>query len=71
MIIHAFKEHDLVARINFYKWFLRSIHDGEVGPQLVFLSDEVWFSLCREANSQNNQYWSAENPRIDEKTGVR
>jgi hypothetical protein len=71
------KEHDPVARINFCYWFLQSIHDGEVDPQLVFFSDETWFSLCGEVNSQNNRFWSAENPRHihefplhDEKIGV-
>jgi hypothetical protein len=36
-IFHALKKPNLVARINFCKWFLRSIHDGEADPQLVFL----------------------------------
>jgi hypothetical protein len=53
-IVHALKEHDLVVNINFSDWFLRSINDGEVDPQLVFLFDEAWFSLRREVNSQNN-----------------
>jgi hypothetical protein len=62
MIFHALKEHDLVARIIFCYWFLWSIHDGEVDPQLVFFSNDAWFSLCREVNSQNNQ--NPENPRL-------
>jgi hypothetical protein len=64
MVVHALKEHDPVARINFCDWFLRSVHDGEADRQLVFFSDEAWFSLCGEVNSQNNWYWSAENPRF-------
>jgi hypothetical protein len=71
------KEHDVVVRINFCDWFLRSVHDREVDPQLVFYSVEAWFSLCGEVNSQNNQYWCAENPRFinelplhDERIGV-
>jgi hypothetical protein len=52
----------MVVRINFYNSFLRSVHDGEVDPQLVFFSTDIWFSLCGEVNYQNNQYWSAENP---------
>jgi hypothetical protein len=58
------KEHNPVVRINFCNWFHRSVHDGEVDPQLVFFSDEAWFSLCGEVISQNNQYWSAENTRL-------
>jgi hypothetical protein len=30
----------------------------------VFFSDEVWFSLLGEMNSQNNRYMSAENHRF-------
>jgi hypothetical protein len=52
--IDVLKEHDLAARINFCSWFLWSIHDGELHPQLMFFSDEAWFSLCGEVNSQNN-----------------
>jgi hypothetical protein len=77
MVVHALKEHDPVERTNFFNWFLRSVHDGEVDPQLVLFSDEVWFSLCGEMNSQNSWYWSAENlrcfhklPLHDEKIGV-
>jgi hypothetical protein len=61
----------------FSNWFLQSIYDGEVDTQLVFFSDEAWFSLFREVNSQNNQYWSEKNPRFihklplhDEKIGI-
>jgi hypothetical protein len=71
------KEHDPVARIHFCNWFHQSVHDGEVDPQLVFFSYKPWFSLCGEVNSQNNQFWSAENPGLihelplhGEKTGV-
>jgi hypothetical protein len=75
-VVHALKEHDPVARINFCISFLRSIHDGKVDPQLVFFPNEAWFSLHEEVNAQNNQYWSAQNPRLihelplhDEKIG--
>jgi hypothetical protein len=45
LIVHALKEHDPVARIHFCNWFLRSVYDGEVDPQLVFFLNEAWFSL--------------------------
>lgn len=48
---------------NFSDWFLWSV-------QLVLFTNEAWFSLCREMNSQNNQYWSTENPRLIHKLPV-
>jgi hypothetical protein len=54
MIVHALKEYGLVAKIHFYSWFLRSAHNGEAYPQLVFFCDEGWFSLHGEVNSQNS-----------------
>jgi hypothetical protein len=60
--VHALKEHDPVSRIHFCNWFLQSVHDGEVDPQLVLVSDEARFYLRGKVNSQNSRYWSAENP---------
>jgi hypothetical protein len=78
MVVHALKKHNLVVRIHFCNWFVLSIHDAEVAPQLVFLSNEAWISLCGEVNSQNNRYCSANNLRLihklsfhDEKIGER
>lgn len=50
MVVNVFKEHDTVARINFSNWFLLSVHDGEVDPQLLFFPVEAWFSFCGEVN---------------------
>jgi hypothetical protein len=50
--------------LNFCNWFLWSVYDGEGDPQLLFFPDEAWFSLHGKLNSQNNRYWSAENPRF-------
>jgi hypothetical protein len=70
------KEHDLIARILFFCGRL-SVYNGDVYPQLLFLSDEAWLSLCGEVKSQSSRCWSAENPGIvhelpfhDEKFGV-
>ena len=70
------KEHVLVARIHFCNQFLQSVHD-EADPNLEFFSYKAWFSLCGEVDSQNSQYWSAENPGLihellfqDEKIGI-
>jgi hypothetical protein len=44
-VVHALKEHDPLAKIllHFSNWFLHSVKDGEVYPELVFFSDESWF----------------------------
>jgi hypothetical protein len=47
---------------KFFNWFVRSIRDGGIDLQLVLFC-EASFSLCGEANSQNNAYWSTKNPR--------
>jgi hypothetical protein len=38
MVVHALKEHDPVTRRSLCNWFLRSVRDGEIDPQLVFFS---------------------------------
>jgi len=70
------KEHVLVARIHFCNEFLQSVRD-EAEPRAEFFSYKAWFSLCGQVNSQNSQYWSAENPGLiheplfhDEKIGI-
>lgn len=62
LVVHALKEHDLVARIHFCNWFHQSAHNGEVYPQLMFFYDEAWFSLHGEVNFKNSHWWSTENP---------
>jgi hypothetical protein len=54
MVVHALKENDPIVRTIFCNWFLRSVHDGEMDPHLVFFPNEAWFSLRGEVNSQNN-----------------
>lgn len=63
-VVHAWKEHDPIARIRFGNWFLQSVNDGEVHPVIVFFSNEGWFSLRGEVNSKNGRYRSAENPGL-------
>jgi hypothetical protein len=60
-VVHALKENNRVTRIGFCNWFLQSVHDGDVDPQLLFFSDESRLSSQGEVNSQNSLYWSAEN----------
>jgi len=64
MVVYAYKEHDLAARIRFCNQFLQSVDNGEVNLRLVFFSYKACFLLHREVNSQNSRYWSVENPGL-------
>jgi hypothetical protein len=35
-VVHVLQPCVPASRINFYNWFLQSVHDGEVGPHLTF-----------------------------------
>jgi hypothetical protein len=50
------------ARIHFCSWLLGYVHDGIVNPELLFFSDEAWLHLSGYVNTQNNRFWSSENP---------
>jgi hypothetical protein len=41
---------------------LSVVHDGLLDPKLTFFTDEANFNLSGYVNSQNNRYWSSENP---------
>lgn len=76
-VVHRLKDTDWPARVNFCREMLRSVHDGNVDPSLLFMSDEAWFHLSGYVNSQNTRYWDTENPNLvhevplhDAKVGV-
>jgi hypothetical protein len=48
----------------FAVWFLESVVEGEIDPQLTFFSDEAWFHLQGYINTQNILYWSSQNPHF-------
>jgi hypothetical protein len=54
-VIHALQPRDPASKVYFYGWFLQSVVEGEIDPQLTFFSDEVWFHLQGYINTQNNR----------------
>jgi hypothetical protein len=59
---HALQLRDAACRVHFCSWFLQSVVEGEMDPQLIFFSDETRFHLQGYINTQNNRYWSSQNP---------
>jgi hypothetical protein len=41
-VIHAFQPRDSASKVHFCSWFLQSVVEGEIDPQLIFFSDETW-----------------------------
>jgi hypothetical protein len=54
---------DYEKRVRFCNWFINHVHDGLLDPKLTFFTDEANFNLSGYVNSQNNKYWSSENPQ--------
>jgi hypothetical protein len=46
------------------KAFGSVVEEEEIDPQLTFFSDEAWFHLQRYINTENNRYWSSQNPHL-------
>jgi hypothetical protein len=55
---------DPASRVHFCSWFLQSAVEGEIDQQLTFFSHEAWFHLQGCINTQNNRYWSQQNPHL-------
>jgi hypothetical protein len=49
-------------RVRFCNWVINHVHDGHIDPKLTFFTDDASFNLSEYVNSQNNGYWSSENP---------
>jgi hypothetical protein len=63
-LIHALQPRDTASRVNFCIWFLQSVVEGEIDPQLTFFSDEAWLHLQGYISTQDNRYWSSQNPHL-------
>jgi hypothetical protein len=63
-VIHAIQLRDTAIRVHICSWFLQSVVEGEIDQQLTFFSDEEWFHLQGYKNTQNNRYWSSQNPNL-------
>jgi hypothetical protein len=55
-VIHALQPRDSASSVHSCSWFLQSVVEGEIDPQLTFFSDEAWFHLQEYINTQNNRY---------------
>jgi hypothetical protein len=62
--MQVLRPRDPPSRVYFCSWLLQSVFEGEIDPQLTFYSDEAWFHLQRYINTQNNRYWSSQNPYL-------
>jgi hypothetical protein len=63
-VILALQPCNSASRVCFCSWFLQSAIEGEINLQLTFFSDEAWFHLQGYINTQNNCYWSSQNPHL-------
>jgi hypothetical protein len=61
---HALQPRDPASRVRFCSWFLQSVVEGEIDPQLTLFSDEARFHTQGYINTQNNRYWSPQNPHF-------
>src|SRR6185437_9724828 len=59
---HELRPADYAKRLNFCNWVRDQILHGHIEPNSLFFTDEAWFHLTGYVNSQNNRYWSNENP---------
>jgi hypothetical protein len=64
-VIHAaLQPRDPPSRVRLCSWFLQYVVEVEIDPQLTFFSNEEWFRLQGYISTQNNRYWSSQNPHL-------
>jgi hypothetical protein len=61
-VVHGLLTPDCEARIQYCRRFQESAINGLTDPELKFYSEEAWFNLNSYVNSQNNRYYSTQNP---------
>lgn len=62
---------DYTKRVRYCRWLLNFVNEnGQDVFDRVYFSDEAWFHLSGYVNSQNNRYWSSENPNQFEETSL-
>jgi hypothetical protein len=61
-VVHSLLPPDSEARIRYCRWFQESVFKGLLDSELTSYSDEAWYTLSGYVNSQNNRYWTIENP---------
>jgi hypothetical protein len=55
--VYELKQPDFAARIGFCNWLPQNVRDGIVDPQLLVMTDEVWFHVSGRVNAQNVRIW--------------
>ena len=63
-VVQKLQEPDFNRRTHFCDWYVQSVHDGIVDPQITFFTDEAWFHLSGYVNTQNSRHWAVENPHV-------
>jgi hypothetical protein len=63
-VIHGLQPRDPASMIHFCRCFLQSVVESGIDSKLTFFSDEAWFHLQGYINTQNNRYWSSQNPHL-------
>jgi hypothetical protein len=48
--VHSLWSPDYEARVRFCRWFQDLVFNGFLGPELMFYSDKVWFTLSGYIN---------------------
>jgi hypothetical protein len=61
-VIHDLQPHGPAGRVHFCSWFLQCAVEGEIDMRWAFFSDDTLFHLPGYIITQNNHYWSSQNP---------
>jgi hypothetical protein len=62
-VVYELKPIDVPQRMGFCNRKPKTVHDGFLDPQLLFITDEAYFHLSCYVSSQNTRIWSEENPQ--------